>query len=283
MSHPALGALAQPADGQFVMIPLTHGKFAIVDEADAELVLAGSRWTAIQPKTHTWYAIRYAGPPKDSISMHILVAGYKGVDHINGNGLDNRRINLRPATRQQNSANCGPQRNNTSGYKGVSWHRKMNKWVSQIRVNGRAVHLGSFTDPVEAARAYNRAAAGAFGEYAWLNPLPPPLMSALPPRSPARRPRAPAQPPSPVDYGLATPVAQAVMEFPRARHWDRYLTWRAGVKMKQMRPVLLHLVEKGWLEVEREQGRRPERHYYTATEAGRDGFTALLTVAEICA
>ena len=153
------------------MIPLTHGKIAIVDEADAELVLSGRPWTAIQPKTHTWYAMRHVRAPRVTISMHILVAGYKGVDHVNGNGLDNRRINLRPATRAQNRVNCGLQRNNKSGYKGVRWDRRGRKWIAVITADGHRMYLGCFDDPVDAARAYNRAAAEAFGEYAWLNPV----------------------------------------------------------------------------------------------------------------
>lgn len=66
----------------------------------------------------------------------------------------------------------GLQRNNKSGYRGVYWHLRSIKWVARIKVDGRQVHLGCFDDPVEAARAYNRAALEAFGEFAWLNPLP---------------------------------------------------------------------------------------------------------------
>jgi hypothetical protein len=151
------------------MIPLDKGKFAIVDEADVPLVLSGKGWSATQHRPgRTWYAKRSGGA-----SMHVLIAGYKGVDHANRNGLDNRRINLRPATPSQNAANCSPSRRNKSGYKGVWWDRSARKWVASIGVNGRVIRLGAFGDPVEAARAYNRAAAEAFGEYAWLNPVLP--------------------------------------------------------------------------------------------------------------
>ena len=158
-------------DGHFVMIPLTHGKFAIVDEADAELVLNGKPWRATRPRTLTWYAQRRTLQGV-TVSMHSLITGYPMVDHVNRNGLDNRRINLRPATLSQNSANRALFRNNTSGYKGVYWDRPQRKWMAVIMANGRRKRLGVFDDPVEAARAYNHAAAEAFGEYAWLNPVP---------------------------------------------------------------------------------------------------------------
>lgn len=156
---------AEPYDGHFVMIPLSGGKFAIVDEADAPLVLNGKRWSAAQRRSRAWYATQ------GRVGMHALIAGFKGADHVNRNGLDNRRINLRPATPSQNSANVAPTRSNTSGYKGVSWDRRRSKWVVQIGYNGSAFKLGLFDDPVEAARAYNRAAVDTFGEYAWLNPV----------------------------------------------------------------------------------------------------------------
>lgn len=163
---------AESHDGHFVMIPLTKGKFAIVDEADAEMLLSGATWAAVRNQDScTWYATRHEGATRELVSMHALIAGYKGVDHANRNGLDNRRVNLRPATRSQNAANRAPQRSNTSGYKGVDWHPLARKWRARIVVNGRGTYLGLYGDPVEAARVYNRAAAEAFGEYAWLNPV----------------------------------------------------------------------------------------------------------------
>jgi hypothetical protein len=86
---------------------------------------------------------------------------------------------LRPATDRQNNANIGLRSNNTSGYKGVVWrkpgrHRtgEVGRWWARISVEGKVRSLGLFDDPVEAACAYNRAALEAFGEFAWLNPVP---------------------------------------------------------------------------------------------------------------
>lgn len=173
MSHPARSTLEPPGyDGHFVMISLTQGKYAIVDEADAELVLSRGKWFAEAKRNRTYYAARGEGSPKRHLAMHALIAGLKRPDHVNRNGLDNRRINLRPASHGQNSANIAPPRNNTSGYKGVVWHKKSGAWCARIGIDGARKHLGLFDDPVEAARAYNRAAIEAFGEYAQLNPAP---------------------------------------------------------------------------------------------------------------
>lgn len=168
MPHPARSTLEPPDyDGHFVMIPLTQGRFAIVDEADAEMILNSGSWQ-VQASTNTCYAKREEN--HRTILMHAVIAGSSGPDHVNRNGLDNRRINLRRATPAQNVANKPPTRRNTSGYKGVSWHQRGRKWRASIKADGRMVSLGLFSDPAEAARAYNAAALELWGEFAWLNP-----------------------------------------------------------------------------------------------------------------
>ncbi len=87
------------------------------------------------------------------------------VDHVNGDPFDNRWINLRAATHQENQSNRGKNRNNKSGYKGVSWHRGAQKWVAQIRAHNEVTYLGLFTDPVAAALAYRKAELEAFGRF----------------------------------------------------------------------------------------------------------------------
>lgn len=105
------------------------------------------------------------------IVLHLPNGSPLMVDHINGNRLDNRRENLRVATKAQNGHNQGIQRTNTSGYKGVTFHsgRGLGKWVAQIRVNGKRIHIGVFDDIHIAAHEYNKACIKYHGEFARLN------------------------------------------------------------------------------------------------------------------
>jgi len=79
------------------------------------------------------------------------------VDHINGNGLDNRWINLRPVTGHENHRNSRLSSNNTSGHIGVSWQKYKNKWQVQIRANKKPIHLGYFLNIVDAVKARKEA------------------------------------------------------------------------------------------------------------------------------
>lgn len=88
------------------------------------------------------------------------------IDHINGDRADNRLCNLREATNAENLRNCAAYANNTSGYKGVTWDKRANKWKGQIMVGGKSRHLGYFASPEEAHAAYCKAAEELFGEFA---------------------------------------------------------------------------------------------------------------------
>jgi hypothetical protein len=89
-----------------------------------------------------------------------------GLDHKNRNSLDDRFENLRPANQTQNNGNARRRRDNTSGFKGVSWHKQNEQWVARIKVAGRTKCLGLFADPAEAHAAYLAAAQEHFGEFA---------------------------------------------------------------------------------------------------------------------
>lgn len=154
-------------------IQLTQGKFALVDDGDFEFL---NQWKwYVHPCLHTWYAYRNneANWKKRKTIMHRIIfehipIGYQ-IDHINGNGLDNRRSNLRLCTCAQNQWNQSMRTDNTSGYRGVFWHKSSKCWTSSIRVHGKQIYLGLFKDKESAAVVYNEAALKYFGEFARVN------------------------------------------------------------------------------------------------------------------
>lgn len=153
-------------------VPLNQGLVALVDDEDYERVITAGRWTATPNNRANLYAGRKRRRPDGrwtTIRLHTFLTGWPFVDHINGDGLDNRRANLRQATNAQNQFNKGLASNNTSGYKGVHFVRDKGKWGARIRFNGRQRHIGNYATPEEAARAYDEAAVELFGEFAWLN------------------------------------------------------------------------------------------------------------------
>jgi hypothetical protein len=98
-------------------------------------------------------------------------ASKKCVDHINGNGLDNRKSNLRLCERHENALNRVINYNNVSGYKGVSWFKPIKKWRAQIQYKKVVYYLGCFNKRIDAAKAYNAAALKYHGEFANLNKI----------------------------------------------------------------------------------------------------------------
>lgn len=164
--HVVRHEVAQPQDQSYKLIPLTRGQNAIVDSADYDW-LNQWEWFAFKSKK-TFYVMRYV-PIRNHIMMHIAIVGEKGWDHANGNGLDNRRSNLRKATASQQQYNRRLQSNSTSGYKGVSWHKNLGCWRTRIHVDRKEIHIGIFDDIKDAARAYNEAAIKYHGEFASLN------------------------------------------------------------------------------------------------------------------
>lgn len=157
-------------------IQLTKGKVALVDDEDFEY-LNQWKWQA-NKNGNKFYAVTSLlinGKYKTTF-MHRLITNNKNAkmhtDHINGDGLDNRKINLRICTHSQNLMNRGTQANNKTGYKGVSYDKRINKFKATISINGINKNLGSYINPYDAARAYNQAAQKYHGEYAQLNVIP---------------------------------------------------------------------------------------------------------------
>ncbi len=162
-------------------IPLTQGKFAIIDDEDYDF-LSQFKWCAHKGK-NTFYSVRHiTGQSQNKIKnikykpkkilMHRLImkvlSSNDQIDHINGNGLDNRKTNLRICNNQQNTFNS-KSRKGSSIYKGVSYRTDCKKYRARISFNGQARHLGYFNNEIEAAKAYDEKAKELFGEFASLN------------------------------------------------------------------------------------------------------------------
>lgn len=163
-------------DTEVVELRLSQGKLTTIDRADLELVESYGRWRQFKSSSGCTYyamaAIRKPDGRQTSLLLHRLLTGApKGVrvDHRDGNGLNNRRSNLRLATGTQNCSNRAHAQNNTSGFKGVSSAKRGGKWKAYVSVNHNKIHLGYYTDRWAAAVAYNVAALGHFGDYAAIN------------------------------------------------------------------------------------------------------------------
>lgn len=154
-------------------IPLTKGREALVDDEDYEYLM---QWKWQYGEGYARRSVKQAGHRR-AVFMHAVVAERAGVigrpeiDHCNRNGLDNRRKNLRPATRRQQVCNRGLRRDNRARYIGVTCRTRLQKWEARISHNGQYKYLGLHATDRAAARAYNQAALEHFGEFAVLNPV----------------------------------------------------------------------------------------------------------------
>lgn len=158
-----------PTQPETKEIPLTQGKVAIVDASDYAWLMQW-KWSAANCGG-IYYAVRserLEDGKRSSRFMHRTILGIEPgteVDHIDGDGLNNARCNLRPASRAENQRNRGMQKNNTSGYKGVSLDKRYQRWYAHINIDGKMKHLGSFDTPEAASRAYEEAARIHYGDF----------------------------------------------------------------------------------------------------------------------
>lgn len=151
-------------------IKLTQGQVAIVDDNDYEW-LSQWKWYAHKRSENIYYAARREtrNGKRAMVAMHReIIKTPEGMhtDHMNGNGLDNRRQNLRICTNRENRWNQRKQKQTSSKYKGVSWRKAEEKWRAQIGYDGKRIHLGYFDKEEDAHQAYCKAAKRFHGEFA---------------------------------------------------------------------------------------------------------------------
>lgn len=152
-------------------IKLSQGKVALVSDEDFTRV-SKIRWYAISLYGNHFYARAWIRRKKVSLHRFILSArAGVTIDHINGDGLDNRRENLRWCTAAQNCMNRRVQKH-SSRYKGVRWHAANRSWITRIKIHGKLRHIGCFSAEDDAGLAYNKEAVKLFGEFALLNVIP---------------------------------------------------------------------------------------------------------------
>ena len=141
-------------------IPLSQGKFALVDDKDYDYL---NQWKWYAHKSYrVWYARKTVKVRGVTVLMHREILQCPrgiGSDHINGDGLDNRRTNLRRCTQRQNNRNPHP----ASGFLGTTLH-KSGKWQATVTCKGKCYYLGLYTSRQEAADAHTRKAKKLFGE-----------------------------------------------------------------------------------------------------------------------
>jgi hypothetical protein len=170
-AKPSEGRAPILQDDGTALIPLTRGMFAVIDESDIPMV-ASYLWCVVGDPRYTLYAATcIAGR---NMRLHRMITSAPDgmfVDHINGNGLDNRKQNLRLCTRNQNMHNRRKVVGGVHKYKGLCFIPWSRRWTARIYYLSKPIHLGTFDTEAEAASAYNDAAKRYFGEFARLNQL----------------------------------------------------------------------------------------------------------------
>lgn len=150
-------------EGNIAFVQLTRGMEAVIDAEDIDIVNIRN-WRI--ENFNNMYAV--AKIDKKRVYMHrLILSAMSGfvVDHIDGDTLNNRRSNLRIASTTENARNCKVQRNNTSGVKGVCWNKARGAWAARIKVSGKNIHLGYFSDLNDAAASYAKGSAMYHGEF----------------------------------------------------------------------------------------------------------------------
>lgn len=150
-------------------VQLSQGKFALVDDGDFDSVNRW-KWSFQKMPTVDGYAVRVVkeNGRYRKIYLHRFLCGFptgKVIDHVDGDGLNNQRENLRVCVQHENISNQRKKKNNTSGFKGVSFHRRTGKWAAQITFQRVKRHIGLFPDAQSASDAYDQASKKTHGEF----------------------------------------------------------------------------------------------------------------------
>lgn len=201
--------------GDIAVIPLTRGYEAVIDVDDLPLV-EGRNWgaTAERDRIYAKTTVTVSVGRQRIISLHRLIANVDDplieVDHRDGDGLNNRRANLRVCDRSRNSWNRGLESTSTTGFKGVSYVKSDNRYEAKIRFHVRRLYLGRFATAEQAAAAYDIAAELAFGDFAKLN-FPPCISNAhsIYPKSPFQQ--RPIKIADPWKVFRGTPLGTAIL------------------------------------------------------------------------
>lgn len=146
-----------------------RGMVALVDDSDFDY-LNQFKWCAMKHRNRFYVNTKIRVDGKEiNVYMHSMIMGRKWIDHIDGNGCNNTRSNLRFCTPSENGMNKQKKENTSSIYKGVHFFKRAKKWQAYITINRKRIHLGYFDAEAEAAKAYNAKAIELFCEFANLN------------------------------------------------------------------------------------------------------------------
>ena len=151
------------------LIPLTQGKVALVDEGDFDWLNQWKWYYHDGYAARSIYLGRYENGKKHvtTVKMHQAIMEARMIDHVDNDGLNNQRSNLRLCTATTNQQNR--KVNYNKRFKGVSWHKRIGAWAVHIRVNKQLKHIGYYNDELYAAKVYNQMALMYFGKFARLN------------------------------------------------------------------------------------------------------------------
>ncbi len=153
----------------FLIDSKTHGQWSVFVDTEDIPKIENYKWNLSYDAKNKKFLRVKAKINRKTISLHFLLTGYKITDHIDMDIFNNRKSNLRECTIAENLRNRGKNKKNTSGYKGVYYDKKRNRWEAYIGFNNKQIFLGYYCILADAIMAYNNSAIKYHGEFANLN------------------------------------------------------------------------------------------------------------------